>query len=148
MNPNCNAIVPNGGRATAEARGDSNPATGPGQKRLEAAERVLRGERLRWLLGKKKELVQTGNVFGKTMTDVRYERMLSEVSHTELERELVLMELEAGPRGVPEVAAATGLAGPVVFRHIVMLMKARRVESKGERDGIELWGPVETGAKK
>ena len=132
----------------ADATGENHPGGGMGQKRLEAAERVLRGERLRWLLGKKKELVQTGNVFGKTMTDVRYERMLSEVSHTELERELVLMELEAGPKGVPELAAATGLPGPHVFRHIVMLMKARRVESKGERDGIELWGPVETGAKK
>jgi len=109
---------------------------------------VLRGDRIRWLLGKKRELVVSGNVFGKTMTDARYEHMLSEVSHTELERELVLMELEEGPRGVPEVAAATGLPGPAVFRHMVMLMKARRVESKGERDGLELFGPVDTGAKK
>ncbi|MBM4248418.1 MAG: hypothetical protein FJ149_03110 [Euryarchaeota archaeon] len=131
------------------SEGDTEPAGRPtGQKRLEAAERVLRGERLRWLLGKKRELVQTGNVFGKTMTDARYERMLSEVSHTELERELVLMELEKGPRGVPEVAAATGLPGPVVFRHLVMLMKARRVEVRGERDGVELFGPVETGGGK
>ncbi len=132
----------------AEVGGDKNPGRGPGQKRLEAAERVLRGERLRWLLGKKRELVQTGNVFGKTMTDIRYERMLSEVSHTELERELVLMELEDGPRGVPEVAAATGLPGPVVFRHIVMLMKARRVEARGEKDGIEQFGAADTGVRK
>jgi len=117
-------------------------------KRLEAAERVLKGDRVRWLLGKKKELVVSGNVFGKTMTDARFEHMLTEVSHIELERELVLMELEQRPRGVPEVAAATGLPGPVVFRHMVMLMKARRVESKGERDGVELFGPVETGAKR
>lgn len=127
---------------------DKEPGGGPGEKRLEAAERVLRGDRVRWLLGKKHELVVSGNVFGKTMTDARFEHMLSEVSHTELERELVLMELEERPRGVPEVAAATGLPGPTVFRHIVMLMKARRVESKGERDGIELFGPVETGAKR
>lgn len=124
-----------------------NLAREQGQKRIKAAERVLRGERLRWLLGKKRELVQTGNVFGKTMTDARYERMLSEVSHTELERELVLMELEEGPKGVPEVAAATGLPGPHVFRHIIMLMKARRVEAKGERDGIELFGAAETGGE-
>jgi hypothetical protein len=117
-------------------------------KRLEAAERVLKGDRVRWLLGKKKELVVSGNVFGKTMTDARFEHMLTEVSHIELERELVLMELEQRPRGVPEVAAATGLPGPVVFRHMVMLMKARRVESKGERDGVELFGPVETGARR
>ena len=117
-------------------------------KRLEAAERVLRGDRVRWLLGKKKELVVSGNVFGKTMTDARFEHMLTEVSHIELERELVLMDLEQRPRGVPEVAAATGLPGPVVFRHMVMLMKARRVESKGERDGVELFGPVETGARR
>jgi hypothetical protein len=109
---------------------------------------VLRGDRIRWLLGKKRELVVSGNVFGKTMTDARFEHMLSEVSHTELERELVLMELEERPGGVPEVAAAIGLLGPAVFRHIVMLMKARKVESKGERDGAELFGPVETGAKR
>jgi hypothetical protein len=116
--------------------------------RLEAAERILRGERLRWLLGKKKELVVSGNVFGKTMTDLRYDHMLSEVSHTELERELLMMELEKGPRGVPQLAEATGILGPAVFRHVVMLMKARRAESKGEKDGLELFGVVETGVKK
>ena len=117
-------------------------------RKLEAAERVLRGERLRWLLGKRKELVASGNAFGKTMTDVRYDRMLSEISHTELERELLMMEIEKGPRGVPELSAATGIPGPAVFRHIVMLMKARRVEARGERDGIELFGAVDTGVRK
>ena len=119
-----------------------------GTARLEAAERVLRGDRLRWLLGKKRELVATGNVFGKTMTDARYDRLLSEVAHTEMERELVLMELEKRPRGVTEVAAATGLPAPVVFRHIVMLMKARKVDYAGERDGVELFGAAETGGGK
>jgi hypothetical protein len=126
----------------------ANEDTGLAWRRLEAAERVLRGERLRWLLGKKKELVVSGNVFGKTMTDIRYERLLSEVSHTELERELLMMELEKGPRGVPQLAEATGIGGPAVFRHVVMLMKARRVESKGEKDGLELFGVVDTGVKK
>jgi hypothetical protein len=118
------------------------------RRRIEAAERVLRGDRLRWLLGKKKELVVSGNVFGKTMTDLRYEHLLSEVSHTELERELLMMELEKGPRGVPQLAEATGISGPAVFRHVVMLMKARRVESKGDKDGLELFGVVDTGVKK
>jgi len=117
-------------------------------RKLEAAERVLRGERLRWLLGKKKELVASGNVFGKTMTDIRYDRLLSEVSHTELERELIMMELEKCPRGVPEVAKATGIPGPAVFRHIVMLMKARRVEARGEKDGVEQFGAVDAGVKR
>ena len=130
------------------ANGEEVTGRGKPPKRLEAAERVLKGDRIRWLLGKRKELVVSGNVFGKTMTDARFEHLLTDVSHIELERELVLMELEVRPRGVPEVAAATGLPGPIVFRHIVMLMKARRVESKSERDGVELFGPVETGAKR
>jgi DNA-binding transcriptional ArsR family regulator len=119
-----------------------------GQRRLEAAERVLRGERVRWLVGTRRALVETGNVFGKMLTDARFARLLSEISKTELERELVLMELEEGPRGVEQVAGATGLSPPQVFRHIIMLMKARKVEDKGERDGVELFGPVGGGERK
>jgi len=115
--------------------------------RLRAAERVVAGERIRWLLGKKKDIVEKGNVFGKTMTEARYELIMSDISETELERELVLMELERGPRGIGAISEATGILGLVIFKHIVMLVKNRRVESRGQKDGEEIYGPVKGGGK-
>jgi hypothetical protein len=111
------------------------------ERRLEAAERVVKGDRVRWLIGMKPELTSTANLLKKGMTDARFDLIIQEIAHVEFERELIMMELEEGSRSVEEVALATGLATPVVFRHIVMLMKARRVEEAGERDGMALFKP-------
>lgn len=108
---------------------------------LRAAERVVRGDRVRWLLGKRKELVEKGNVFGKTLTDARFDHLIDEIGRVELERELIMMELEGGERTIPELVRATGLDRSAVHRHLLMLVRARRVELGGQRDGLQLFGP-------
>ncbi len=113
------------------------------RKRLEAAERVVRGDRVRWLIGKRKELVETGNVFGKTLTDTRFDHLMQDIARAELERELIVMELERGERTMDELVEATGVERGAVFKHILMLMKSRRVEMRGERGGVELFGVVQ-----
>lgn len=116
---------------------------------LRAAGRVVRGDRVRWLLGKRKELVERGNVFGKTLTDARFDHLMDEIGRVELERELIMMELEGGERTIPELVRATGLDRSAVHRHLLMLLRARRVETRGERAGLQLFGtgPVQaTGA--
>ena len=108
---------------------------------LEAAERVVSGDRVRWLLGKRKALVETGNVFGKTLTDVRFDHLMEEIARAELERELVMMELERGERTLPELVEATGVERASLFRHLLTLIRFRRVELRGEREGLQLFGP-------
>ncbi|MGQ9582166.1 MAG: helix-turn-helix domain-containing protein [Thermoplasmatota archaeon] len=112
------------------------------RKKMEAAERVVRGERVRWLVGKRKALVETGNVFGKTLTDTRFDHLMQDIARAELERELILMELEGGERTMEQLADATGLERGTVFKHLLMLMKSRRVEMRGEREGVKLFGLV------
>jgi len=99
--------------------------------RIEAARRTVEGERVRWLLGKKGTLTTTGNVFGETITDARYDFIVQKAASVELERNSLLMQMEQSPRTVHELHDSTGIAKPEIVRHIIALKKWRLIEQAG-----------------
>src|SRR5512136_2759892 len=101
------------------------------EAKIRAALRTVEGERVRWLLGKKGQLTTTGNVFGEAITGPRYDFIVQKTASVELERNLLLQEMEAGPRTVHELHDATGIAKPEIVRHIIALKKWRLVEQVG-----------------
>jgi len=101
------------------------------EARIRAALRTLEGERVRWLLGKKGALTTSGNVFGEAITEPRYDFIVQKAAAVELERNLLLQEMEEGPRTVHELHDATGLAKPEVVRHVIALKRWRLVEQVG-----------------
>lgn len=101
------------------------------EARIRAALRTLEGERVRWLLGKKGTLTTTGNVFGEAITEPRYDFVVQKAAAVELERNLLLQELEEGPRTVHELHDATGMAKPEIVRHVIALKRWRLVEQVG-----------------
>jgi hypothetical protein len=101
------------------------------EARIRAALRTVEGERVRWLLGKKGQLTTAGNVFGEVVTDARYSFIVQKAAGVELERNLLLLEMEAGPRTVHELHDATGIAKPEIVKHIIALKKWRLVEHVG-----------------
>ena len=103
------------------------------EARIRAALRTLEGERVRWLLGKKGALTTTGNVFGETITEPRYDFVVQKAAAVELERNLLLQEMEEGPRTVHELHDATGLAKPEIVRHVIALKRWRLVEQVGTK---------------
>ncbi len=108
-------------------------------ERMAAAQEVLDGERVRWLLGKKTKLTQEGNVYGKQIAENRYELILANAAQAELERKLIIKEIEAAPKSVVEVAAALDMEPPEVLRHLIALRKWHMAEDAGERDGYLLF---------
>lgn len=101
------------------------------EARVRAALRTLEGERVRWLLGKKGSLTTTGNVFGEVITGPRYDFIVQKAAAVELERNLLLQEMEQGPRTVHELHEATGIPKPDIVRHVIALKRWRLVEQAG-----------------
>jgi hypothetical protein len=104
------------------------------EAKLRAALRTVEGERIRWLLGKKGPLTTTGNVFGEKITDARYSFILQKAAGVELDRNLLLLEMEQGPRTVHELHDATRLPKPEIVKHIIALKRWRLVEQVGTKD--------------
>lgn len=101
------------------------------EARIRAALRTVDGERVRWLLGKKGALITTGNVFGEAVSEPRYDVIVQKAAAVELERNLLLQEMDEGPRSVHELHDATGIAKPEIVRHIIALKRWRLVEQVG-----------------
>ncbi len=101
------------------------------QAKIRAALRTVDGEKVRWLLGKKGSLTTSGNVFGEVISEPRYDVVVQKAAAVELERNLLLQEMEEGPRTVHELHDATGLAKSEIVKHIIALKKWRLVEQAG-----------------
>jgi hypothetical protein len=103
------------------------------EARVRAALRTLEGERVRWLLGKKGSLTTSGNVFGEVITEPRYDFIVQKAAAVELERNLLLQEMEEGARTVHELHDATGIPKPEIVRHVIALKRWRLVEQTGTK---------------
>jgi len=103
------------------------------EARVRAALRTLEGERVRWLLGKKGSLTTSGNVFGEVITEPRYDFIVQKAAAVELERNLLLQEMEEGARTVHELHDATGIPKPEIVRHVIALKRWRLVEQVGTK---------------
>lgn len=101
------------------------------EARIRAALRTVDGERVRWLLGKKGALTVGENVFGETITEARYDFILQKVASIELERNMLLLEMETGPRTVHELHDSTGMLKHEIVRHIIALKRWRQIEQTG-----------------
>lgn len=101
------------------------------EAKIKAALRTVEGERVRWLLGKKGQLITTGNVFGEAITEPRYDFIVQKAASVELERNLLIQEMEEGPRTVHELHDQTHIPKPEIVKHIIALKKWRLVEQVG-----------------
>ena len=101
------------------------------EAKIRAALRTVEGERVRWLLGKKGHLATSGNVFGEPVSPQRYDFIVQKTASVELERNLLLGELEEGPKTVHELHHATRIPKPEIVKHVIALKRWRLVEQVG-----------------
>ncbi|OGS44354.1 MAG: hypothetical protein A3K76_00265 [Euryarchaeota archaeon RBG_13_57_23] len=101
------------------------------EARIRAALRTVDGERVRWLLGKKGSLTTTGNVFGEIVSEQRYDVVVQKAASVELERNLLLQEMETGPKTIHELHETTNIPKTELVKHIIALKRWRLVEQVG-----------------
>ena len=112
------------------------------RKKLEAAIDAFRDERIRWFVGKSRELVDKGLITLEKMDElVRY------LLRDEIERHLIMREIEKnGPLTVGEIADRTGISPERVEEHVKVLCVVGELLPSGEREGqttYVLKAPVE-----
>ncbi|MDD1768162.1 MAG: transcriptional regulator [Methanomassiliicoccales archaeon] len=104
------------------------------EKKLDAAMRMMEGERIRWLMGKRPTLTMKGNVFNEIVTETRFDIVLYNAAIVEIDRNMILEELETGPKTVHQLSELTGIPKHDVVKHLIALKKWGKVDYAG-RDG-------------
>ena len=95
-------------------------------ERLEASKEALSDDRLRWLVGREKELIEEGNVFGERLSQEEFDRVMLESISKECLKSRILLSLGDGTLTVKEMANNVGLSPREVLKNLVVM----------ERDGL------------
>jgi len=108
----------------------TSPSSERLMKMLEAAIGVVGDERVRWLIGRSKDILSSGKI-----DEPRLESLMRDVLKTETERWLLIRELQGrSPLTIEELTEATDVAMRDVVSHVMALQGLRRVRAVGEKD--------------
>jgi coenzyme F420-reducing hydrogenase delta subunit len=96
-------------------------------KKLATAEAVLAGEKMRWLIGKKTEFMESGNKYGEIFTEHEFDRAIDMIIVEETEVQEILGKLKERAQSVKDLANALGIPSERVFRYITALNRKEMV---------------------
>jgi F420-non-reducing hydrogenase iron-sulfur subunit len=98
---------------------------------LLAATHVMGNDRVRWLIGRKLEMLEKGDVYQQPADEKSYDALLQSTITTEYLRGRLLLLAEDRPRSVKELAEETGLAARLVLSQVVALEQAGLMSMTG-----------------
>ena len=101
---------------------------------LEGVQRTLDCEQIRWTVGKEKNLLASGDVYGRKWGREAYEAVLDSILLTEYEKNLIYAALNKGAGSVRDLAAKTGLDLPRISFLLAQMEKGGQVELKTFED--------------
>ncbi len=124
--------------ASVKAQGKFDPSVFTMQ--LDAAEKTLRGETLRWLVGKEVKTTTTGDVYGRKWDVERFETVLDSVLEREYHKNLILIAIKDGASNVRAISTTIGVKIGLPLQTISYLLadleKTGVAEFRGMHDGI------------
>jgi F420-non-reducing hydrogenase iron-sulfur subunit len=94
--------------------------------RLIAAKETLTQEKLRWLVGRERELVEHKNVFGEKVSQEEFDQLMLETIEKEFARRRILLSMREDALSVREIAQRVEASPGDVLRNMISL----------ERDGL------------
>ena len=92
-------------------------------KKLEAAEAVLAGEKIRWVIGKRTPFLESGNMYGEIFTEHEFNRAIDMIIVEETELQEIIARLKEGSQSVKDLAKALAIPAARVFRYIMALKR-------------------------
>ena len=96
-------------------------------KKLEAAEAVLAGEKIRWIIGKRTPFLESGNMYGEIFTEHEFNRAIDMIIVEEMEVQEILARLKETARSVKDLANDLAIPPARVFRYITALKRKEMV---------------------
>jgi len=97
-------------------------------KKLEAAEAVLAGEKMRWVIGKKTEFMESGNKYGEIFTEHEFDRAIDMIIVEEFETQEILGKLKEGAQSVKGLAGTLAIPSQRVFRYVTALNRREMIQ--------------------
>jgi F420-non-reducing hydrogenase iron-sulfur subunit len=94
--------------------------------RLVAAKEALAQERIRWLVGRERELVENKNVFGEKVSQEEFDQLMLQTIEKEFAKRMILISIGEDALSVREIAQRVEASPGEVLRNMVSL----------ERDGL------------
>jgi F420-non-reducing hydrogenase iron-sulfur subunit len=91
------------------------------KKRLKTARTLSESVRLRWLVGKERELLEEGNVYGEKVDGEEFRELLDRTLYDEFNKLGILELISAGPKGVRELAGALEITPKEAFGYLTYL---------------------------
>jgi coenzyme F420-reducing hydrogenase delta subunit len=104
------------------------------QKRLVAARDALSQQRMRWLINRERDLLESGNVFGDCVTQDEFHKIKFEALAREYEKNRILNSINDTALSVPEIAKTLALPTRDVVRNLIALEQNGLVTVSGIGD--------------
>ncbi|MBU7030628.1 MAG: hydrogenase iron-sulfur subunit [Theionarchaea archaeon] len=96
--------------------------------KIKAAKEEASDFRLRWLVGREKDMLEKGNVFGEEVTKEDFEILMDNVIETQFVRNSILTALKKEPMSAKELAKKLGVPSDVVVQNLVQLARGQMVQ--------------------
>lgn len=104
--------------------GDSDSVKNPAlAEKLETAEAVLAGEKIRWVIGKKTPFTTIGNMYGEIFTEHEFSRAIDMIIVEETEVQEILGQLRQKASSVKELAGSLEIPPARIFRYVTALKR-------------------------
>jgi len=97
-------------------------------QKLGAAEAVLGGEKIRWVIGKRTEFLESGNKYGELFTDQEFNRAIDMIIVEEMEVQEVVGKLKEGAQSVKGLSETLAIPAERVFRYVTALRRKEMVD--------------------
>jgi len=92
--------------------------------RLMAAKVLLAQQRIRWLVGRERELVEDKNVFGERIPQEEFDQLISQTIEKEFAKRRILLSLGEDALSAKEIAQRLGVSPREVLRNLVSLERS------------------------
>ncbi len=104
-------------------------------RHLEVARDTVEEDRLRWLVGRAHELIESGDAFGDRLEEEHYRELMLDLLEEEVLGNQVLSATEQEAQTVTEISLMIGVEPPRVFRAVLALVDEGKLAEAG-REGF------------
>ena len=98
--------------------------------KLDIAKRVVSGEKMRWVMGKRMPFLETGNMYGEIFTEQEFNRAIDMIIVEETDVQEIIKRLEKGTASVKEISEELMIPSSRVFRYMLALKRKGFVDVK------------------
>ncbi len=97
-------------------------------QKMKAAKEEAADSRVRWLVGRERDLLEKGNVFGEAVDKGRLDNLMDDVIETQFVRDFIITALKEKPLSAKELSEKLKVPSHVVVENLIHLRRGQKVQ--------------------